>query len=144
MAIGDIINKVIEVTGVTEEELKSGKRDENIREAKILLYDMARQAGFSLKEISLATGKDRASIIYFLKCIPETSEYKLKADILCDYLGIDNEVEFKPVWGENFKIIDVSSKYFGECYIGTINNNIVSYGCKMKVINEMLDRYERI
>jgi hypothetical protein len=63
-------------------------------------------------------------------------------EVLNDVVGEEDE-ETTPLWSENFKIIDISSRYFGACFIGLINDEIVSSGCRSKVINAMLD-YERI
>ena len=63
-------------------------------------------------------------------------------EVLNDVVGEEDEIT-TPLWSENFKIIDISSRYFGACFIGLDNDKIVAHGCRPKVINAMLD-YERI
>lgn len=60
-------------------------------------------------------------------------------EVLNDVVGEEDEIT-TPLWSENFKIVDIGSRYFGAYFIGLINNEIVSHGCKPKVINAMLDR----
>ena len=64
-------------------------------------------------------------------------------EVLNDVVGEEDEIT-TPLCGENFKIVDISSRYFGACFIGLINDEIVSFGCKPKVINEMLDKRKTI
>lgn len=37
-------------------------------------------------------------------------------EVLNDVVGEEDEVT-TPLWGENFKIVDISSRYFGACFI---------------------------
>ena len=64
---------------------------------------------------------------------------KILEEVLNDVVGEEDE-NIPPLWYEDFKIVDISSRYFGTCFIGVINGEIVTYGCRPKVINEMLDR----
>ena len=40
---------------------------------------------------------------------------------------------------KNFKIVDISSKYFGECFAGVINDEMICSGGYYEVVNRMLD-----
>lgn len=64
---------------------------------------------------------------------------KILEEALNDVVGEEDE-ETTPLWSEDFKIVDISSRYFGECFMGVVNDKVVSHGCRAKVINEMLDR----
>lgn len=142
----DILEAVCELTGVTAEDIRGYERREDIREARLLFYELAIKEGYVYSQIGSFVNREYTNIIYVLNSKQNNPEYDAKFNTLCEMFGIEDvkEVEFEPIFNDTFKILDVSSRYFGSCFMGMINDKVVSHGCKMKVINEMLDRYERI
>ncbi len=64
---------------------------------------------------------------------------KILEEALNDVVGEEDE-ETTPLWNDTFRVIDISSRYFGAYFIGIDNGEVVAHGCRPKVINEMLDR----
>lgn len=145
MTLEEILEEVINVTGVTVEEMEKFRGSEDANEAKLLFYEIGRRCGFTYKEIGLKVKRKHSSVMTSLKNHRFTPEFKAKLEKVKDDLVLREEpgIDITPLWNEDFKIIDISSRYFGDCFMGLDNDKIVAHGCRPKVINAMLD-YERI
>jgi len=44
------------------------------------------------------------------------------------------------LWDDEYYIVDASSRYFGDCYIGMMHGKPVCRGGFYRVVNEMLER----
>lgn len=145
MTLENILEEVINVTGVTVDDLKKRSRaTEEITEAKLLYYEIGRRNGFTYKRIGELVDRKHSSVMTSLGTHIFTPKFKILLNDILDKLGIKKEEEeTTPLWSDDFRVVDISSRYFGSCFIGIANEKIVSHGCRPKVINAMLD-YERI
>lgn len=143
MTLEDIMEAVVRHTNVSEEELKGVKRNGNIVKARYLFYKICRTENILYKEIGAYVGRLHSTVYTAIKnndCDP-----KLKVELMeiLDELNITGleieEIMAKPLWNKNFKIVDISSKYFGECFAGVINDEMICSGGYYEVVNRMLD-----
>lgn len=142
MTLEKILEAVAELTGVAIEDMaKHSKISEHI-EAKTLYYEVARRQGYSYAKIGALVNRKHSGVMSAIKTLAYTPEFKVKLEKVLDKLGLkeESDEEVSPLWDENFKIIDISSRYFGSCFMGIDNGKIVAHGCRPKVINAMLDR----
>ena len=139
MTLEKIIEAVTEVTGIAVDDLKGYERQPEIKEAKLLFYAAGRANGFTYKQIGLSVNRSHSSIMNTLSDYEATPDFKLKLKQVLKRMGTKDE-EGSPLWDEDFKIVDISSRYFGSCFMGIDNGKIVAHGCRPKVINAMLDR----
>ena len=145
MTLEKILEEVVNVTGVTVDDLKTkGRVAEEITEAKLLYYEIGRRNGFTYKRIGELVDRKHSSVMTSLGTHIFTPKFKILLNYILDKLGIkEEEEETTPLWDDAFKVIDISSRYFGSCFMGIDNGEVVAHGCRPKVINAMLD-YERI
>ena len=139
MTLEKIIEAVTEVTGIAVDDLKGYERQPEIKEAKLLFYAAGRANGFTYKQIGLSVNRSHSSIMKTLSDYEATPDFKLKLKQVLKRMGTKDE-KGSPLWDEDFKIVDISSRYFGSCFMGIDNGKIVAHGCRPKVINAMLDR----
>ena len=139
MTLENIMEAVTEVTGITVDDLKGYERQSEIKEAKLLFYAAGRANGFTYKQIGLSVNRSHSSIMITLSDYEATPDFKLKLEQVLERMETEDE-KGSPLWDEDFKIVDISSRYFGTCFMGMDNGKIVASGCRPKVINEMLDR----
>ena len=143
MTLEKILEEVINVTGVTVDDLKKRSRaTEEITEAKLLYYEIGRRNGFTYKRIGELVDRKHSSVMTSLGTHVFTPKFKILLNDILDKLGIKEE-EPTPLWSDTFRVVDISSRYFGSCFMGLDNDEIVASGCRPKVINAMLD-YKRI
>lgn len=142
MTLEKILEEVVDVTGVAVEEMEKYRGSEEANEAKLLFYEIGRRCGFTYREIGSKVKRKHSSVTTAIKTLAYTPDFKVKMEEVLDKLGLKEEPdeEVSPLWDENFKIIDISSRYFGSCFMGIDNGKIVAHGCRPKVINAMLDR----
>ena len=145
MILEKILEEVINVTGVTVDDLKKRSRaTEEEAEAKLLYYEIGRRNGFTYKRIGELVDRKHSSVMTSLGAHVFTPKFKILLNDILNKLGVkDEEEETKPLWNDTFRVVDISSRYFGVCYMGLDNDKIVASGCRPKVINAMLD-YERV
>ena len=139
MTLENIMEAVTEVTGIAVDDLKGYERQPEIKEAKLLFYAAGRVNGFTYKQIGLSVNRSHSSIMKTLSDYEATPDFKLKLKQVLKRMGTKDE-KGSPLWDEDFKIVDISSRYFGSCFMGIDNGKIVAHGCRPKVINAMLDR----
>ncbi len=139
MTLENIMEAVTEVTGIAVDDLKGYERQPEIKEAKLLFYAAGRANGFTYKRIGLSVNRSHSSIMKTLSDYEATPDFKLKLKQVLKRMGTKDE-KGSPLWDEDFKIVDISSRYFGSCFMGIDNGEIVAHGCRPKVINAMLDR----
>lgn len=143
MTLEKILEEVINVTGVTVDDLKKRSRaTEEEAEAKLLYYEIGRRNGFTYKRIGELVDRKHSSVMTSLGTHIFTPKFKILLNDILDKLGTEEE-ETTPLWNDAFRVVDISSRYFGSCFMGLDNDEIVAHGCRPKVINAMLD-YERI
>lgn len=143
MTLERILEAVITVTGITLDDLKKrGSVTEEVTDAKLLYYEIGRRNGFVYRQIGELVDRKHSSVMTSLKNHHFTKSFKKSLEEVLDILGVEDDVEpeTKPLWDENFRIVDISSKHFGSCFMGLDNDEIVASGCRPKVINAMLDR----
>lgn len=144
MTLENILEEVVNVTGVTVDDLKKrSKATEEEAEAKLLYYEIGRRNGFTYKRIGELVDRKHSSVMTSLGAHIFTPKFKIRLNDILDKLGVKEEEETTPLWSDAFKVVDISSRYFGACFMGIDNEEIVSHGCRPKVINAMLD-YGRI
>ena len=145
MTLEKILEEVVNATGVTVDDLKKRSRAaEEIKEARLLYYEIGRRKGFTYKRIGELVDRKHSSVITSLGTHLFTPKFKILLNDILNKLGVkEEEEETTPLWNDNFRVVDISSRYFGPCFMGIDNNEIVASGCSPKVINAMLD-YERI
>ena len=145
MTLEKILEEVVNATGVTVDDLKKRSRAaEEIKEARLLYYEIGRRKGFTYKRIGELVDRKHSSVRTSLGTHLFTPKFKILLNDILNKLGVkEEEEETTPLWNDNFRVVDISSRYFGPCFMGIDNNEIVASGCSPKVINAMLD-YERI
>ena len=147
--IKKILESVIKVTGVSETLIKSACREVEVVEARGIFFHVCDMLEIKPKYSAVFVGKDRTSAIYFLDKhrfgYLNDKELRDKTNKVIMEAGFkqekqeEQEVNFKPIFDEEFKIVDASSRFFGTCFVGLVGKEIVTYGSKLKVINAMLD-----
>lgn len=145
MTLEDILEAVVEVTGVTVEDMTIYSHKREFNEARTLYYEVARSQGYIYSEIGESVNRKHSGVLLAMKTNHHTPEFKASLDKVLVYLGIseEEEEEITPLWNESFRVVDISSKHFGPCFMGLDNGEIVTSGCRPEVINAMLD-HERI
>lgn len=138
MTLENIMEAVTEVTGIAVDGLKGYERQPEIKEAKLLFYAAGRANGFTYKQIGLSVNRSHSSIMNTLSDYKATPDFKLKLKQVLKRMGTKDE-KGSPLWDEDFKIVDISSRYFGECFAGVINDEMICSGGYYKVVNRMLD-----
>ena len=144
MTLEKILEEVVNVTGVTVDDLKKRSRaTEEITEAKLLYYEIGRRNGFTYKRIGELVDRKHSSVMTSLGAHVFTPKFKIRLNDILDRLGIkeeEEEEETTPLWNDTFRVVDLSSRYFGTCFMGIDNGEVVAHGCRPKVINAMLDK----
>lgn len=150
--IKKIFESVIEVTGISQTQIRSQHRKGAISEARGIFYHVCDMVGINAKYSSAYIGKDRTSAIYLIDKhkfeYENDKELRDKTNRILNDIGYKDikqevkkppEVSFKPIFNDEFKIVDASSRFFGTCFVGLVGKEVVTYGDRLKVINAMLD-----
>ena len=145
MRLEDILDAVVEVTGIAVEDIVKHSKKREYSDARTLYYEVARRQGYAYAKIGEMINRKHSGVMVAVGGIFYTPEFKAQLERVLNYLGINKEpeVEIPTLWSEDFKIVDISSRYFGSCFMGIDNGEVVAHGCRPKVINAMLDRRER-
>lgn len=144
----EILKAVSEITQISEEEIIGNSHEALITEARFLFYRASKEKDYSQSAMGKFANRGRSSVFYLLT----NQEKKLETDPILsskynkilELIGlraIADEIEIAPFWNESFYIADMSSKYFGEYFVGMDKGIPVSCGGLCKVTNEMIGRY---
>lgn len=138
----DILRAVSEVTQISESEIVRGNQKRKTMEARFLFYFVSREKGYTHRDIGAFVNKAHSSVCFLL--LSHSSKLKgltEKCERIYDIIGTEEEIEISPFWDESFYIADMSSKYFGEYFVGMDKGIPVSCGGLCKVTNEMIGIY---
>lgn len=144
--IEKILKAVIEVTGVSERMLKSRSTKKTFIIARGMFALIGRSMGYECMDLGLRINRSVKSISAiansYKSLCEKDAEMRLLRDKIQGYLEDDTDYGFK-LWSKSFHIKDVSSKYFGEYYIGYIDGEIFASDKNFHVVaNKMLNKAE--
>lgn len=144
----EILQAVSEVTGVAVDHIKSKSVIRGVVEARGIFCVVSSMAGIPTRSLCESINKTPSSVIslskkYFELC--NTNEDLIeKRDKVVEMIGNEMEVQNvmeEPLWTKDFKIIDVSSMYFGKCYIGVVDGSpVMREKSFFHLVNRMLDQ----
>ena len=146
----DILNAVSEVTGVSVEAIKSKSIKKGLSEARGIYFAIGKLAGLNPNHLSELINKTPSSAdalgrkYQFL--FEKDVKYKKIRDQVIELLGSGAEFDSitKPLWTDEFHILNVSSIYSGDCHIGIINGiPSIQERTFYAVANRMLDLKNR-
>lgn len=148
--MNDVFKAVEDVTGVTKDELKSDISTQVVSTVRGLFYVSGRRMGFTFSELSSATNRhlDSAQQLAnrFTKKCKDNPILEQMLDKIMQKLDKHNLIDLElslgdePYWGDNFYILDVSSRYFGKMHLGLADGNLVSASkYRAEVANKMID-----
>jgi len=147
--ISKILKAVTVATSVSETLIRSACRTSEVVEARGIFFHVCDILEIKPKYSAVFLGKDRGTAVYFIDkhrfAYLNNIELRDKTNKVLNSLFYkkeepkESEVTFKPIFNEEFKIINASSRYFGKCFVGMVGKEIVTYGSRVKVINAMLD-----
>lgn len=142
----DILNAVSEVTGVSVEAIKSKSIKKGLSEARGIYFAIGKLAGLNPNHLSELINKTPSSAVAlgrkYQLLFEKDVKYKKIMDQVIELLGSGAEFDSitKPLWTDEFHILNVSSIYSGDCYIGVVNGipsmQEKSFHC---LVNRMLD-----
>ena len=141
--IEEILNAVIEVTGVTEKMLRSRSTREPFNIARGMFVHIGRSMGCEYRDLALRVNRTVPNITAiahrYKRLCEKDAEMILLRDKIQGYLEGDDDDGFE-LWSKSFHIKDVSSKHFGKYYIGYIDGEIFTSGKNFHVVaNKMLN-----
>lgn len=145
----DILRAVVEVTGISEADIRSKGRTREVVNARGIYFNVCGIMNIHPKICAEHIERDRSTAIkmgerYGKRCEINKKLGSAKSAVL-SRLNIQSddveklaEVQTEPIWSESHYIADMSSRYFGESYIGMEKGNPVCGGGFYKVCNEMI------
>lgn len=144
----EILEAVSEVTGIPVAHIKSKSVVREAVEARGIFCVVASMAGIPTRNLCESINKTPSSVIslskkYFELC-KINNDLIEKRDKVIEMIGNEMEVQNvmeEPLWTKDFKIIDVSSRYFGKCYIGVVDGSpAIQEKSFFHLVNRMLDQ----
>lgn len=141
--IEEVLKAVVEVTGVTERMLISKSTREPLNIARGMFVHIGRSMGCEYKDLALRINRTVPSISVtahrYKSLCEKDAEMRLLRDKIQRHLEGDADDGFE-LWSKSFHIKDVSSKHFGEYYIGYIDGEIFTSDKSFHVVaNKMLN-----
>lgn len=142
----EILVAVSEVMGVSVDQMKSKSIKSGVSEARGIYFLVGKMAGIKPGDLSELVNKGISSANalaakYKMLCDAD-EKLRSKRDRIIELIssGLESlNIAIKPLWCDDFKILDVSSIYSGESYIGIVKGipvmNEKSFYC---IANRML------
>lgn len=148
----DILEAVSEVTGVAVDHIKSKSVIREVVEARGLFCIVGSIAGINKRQLAILINKRYETIVNLTVKYSELYETDdcVRENVMkvLELIGGETDIESvieRPLWTDDFKIVDVSSRYFGECYVGIVGGSPVMQSKSFyAVANEMIDLKNRI
>lgn len=137
-----ILRAVSEVTGVDVDDIKSIRGDTKTARARMMYYYLCNDKGLLFEPVARLVNRTAAAASYgaasFAIFIRGNEMYDgFAKDAKSLLLGMKmgdsadwiyhNGHEYIYVRGVKYSIHDVSSRYFGECYVGMVDGNFALY-----------------
>lgn len=144
--IEEVLNAVIEVTGVSERMLISRSTRKPFYVARGMFAHIGKSMGCEYRDLALRINRTIPNISVtanrYKSLCEKDAEMMLLRDKIQGYLEGDDDDGFE-LWSKSFHIKDVSSKHFGEYYIGYIDGEIFTSDKSFHVVaNKMLNEAE--
>jgi len=146
----NILRAVSKVTGVSERELLSKKRDGDTAEARGIFCAICVAEGRKRREIGAFLNRESATVNQigwkYIELCDTDQEMWHKREAVLSKMGNaprpwnGGSVLNGSLWDDDYYVVDASSRYFGECYVGMVRGNPVCRGGFYRVVNEMLER----
>lgn len=150
----DILRAVVEVTGISEADIRSKGRTREVVNARGIYYNVCHLSGIHPKIYAEFIERKRTTAInmaekYGEYCISDSDLSGMKSkvlsmlNIMSDDVEEISEVLTEPLWTESHYIADMSSRYLGECYVGMEKGEPVCGGGYYEAQNRMIDKRKR-
>lgn len=150
-----ILKAVVEVTGVSEEDIRGRDRKLEVANARGIYYNVCHISGIHPTIYAEFIGRNRLTAInmagkYGDYCMLNRELADMKSKVLDKLNIMSDDVEeltgvlTEPLWTESHYIADMSSRYFGACHVGMENGAPVCGGGYYEVQNRMIDKRKRI
>lgn len=142
----DILEAVSEVTGISVDHMKSKSVIRGVVEARGLYCVVGSMAGIEKRQLGQPINKCKDTIKALTKKYSELydTDDSVRNNVMkvLELIGNETDIESvmeNPLWTEDFRIIDVSSRYSGQCFIGMIHGEpAVQDKSFYAVANEMI------
>lgn len=137
-----ILRAVVDVTGITEEQMKSDSMGRDVSRARTMYYYLCNEKKLILPVVGALVNRSANSVSKGVSSFRELiSRNKRYADLLNEAkmvllgLGIEeqkdwmhyNDQDYIFIRGKKYSIHDISSRYFGGGYMGMIDDEFVLY-----------------
>ena len=138
----NILKAVSRVTGISVDDMRSQSRLANVSEARMLFYYICSEKGLTQSAIAKAIGKSRQAVsiglLTYKKRFDNNKRHKkLVGEVRGFLLGLGLGKEYDRsvaigqgsvyIGGDKYSIVDISSRYTGSGYMGTVNDVPVLY-----------------
>lgn len=136
MTLEKILETVSEVTGVSIEEIKGGTKSSHAAIARNVFYQIGKDRGFRIGDIALMANKSHATV-----SVANIRDEKLMKQV-SDILFPKKERESPEIKSPG--IVDISSRYFGECFMIMRDEEVLGWEKSYKKAFERIENREKI